>query len=194
MGALRIRQYAAAGERLETKPFRGGVCLGVPTRHSLMRALVIESTEPARNGARHAIEPSGIPGDGVAQLVQLRPRRHPDAGANHRPPARLQVKVVTCAPRIRLRAHVACRVDMVEPAGRVGLVGRLVLRKTNVAVDAEHRSLGISANLRGELREACIEILDQLTHRLSYLGFILFAMCLEPGLLVVPGESSKESE
>src|SRR5206468_7648693 len=85
-------------------------------------------------------------------------------------------------------------VTVVEPAGCVDLVRRLVLGEADVAVDTEHRSLRISADLRRELRKARVEILDQLAHWLAYFRLVLVAMRLEPGLLVVPGESTKETQ
>src|SRR6266566_6148811 len=167
---------------------------GVATRHPLQRALVVESTESARNRLRHAIKSFGIIGDGVPQLLQLRSRRHPDPCAEPRFPAGLKVEVVAGASGIRLRADGASCVEMVEPAGRVGLVRRLVFGEANVAVNTEHRSLGIATDLRRKPGEACVEILDQLSHRLAYLCFVLIPMRFEPRLLVVPGEAAKESE
>src|SRR2546423_2306547 len=75
-GHLRIGKRAAAGERLKSQPLRGGMILGVATRHPLQRALVVESTKPTPDRPRRAIEAFWVVGDGLAQLLQLRPRRH----------------------------------------------------------------------------------------------------------------------
>src|SRR5205823_10993679 len=121
-------------------------------------------------------------------------RRHPEAGANHRPAAGLEMKVKAGAARIRFRAHTACCVAMMEPAGSVGLVRRLVLGEADVAIDAKHRSLGITADLRRELGKACIQIFDQLAHWLAHFAFVFLAMRLEPGLFVMPRQLAEETQ
>src|SRR5712691_5570033 len=80
-GHLLVGQCASTRERLESQPLCGGVIVGIAARHPLQRALVIKPTEPARNRARHSIESFRILGNCVAQLLELRPRRHPKAGA-----------------------------------------------------------------------------------------------------------------
>src|SRR5882724_3223461 len=127
--------------------------LGVAAWHPLQLALIIKPTESPRNRARHPIESLGIVGDSFTKFFQLRPRRHPDARAESGFPARLEVEVVAGASGIRFRADVMRCVTVVEPAGCVDLVRRLVLGEADVAVDTEHRSLRISADLRRELRK-----------------------------------------
>src|SRR5437016_14029691 len=104
------------------------------------------------------------------------------------------MKVEAGTPGICFGSDVASCVAMVKPASRVCLVRRLVFGEADVAVNPEHRSLWISADLRRELRKARVEILDQLAHRLAHLGFIFVAMRLEPGFLVVPGKLPEEAQ
>src|SRR5438552_2458699 len=104
------------------------------------------------------------------------------------------MKVEAGTPGICFGSDVASCVAMVKPASRVCLVRRLVFGEADVAVNPEHRSLWISADLRRELRKARVEILDQLAHRLAHLGFVFVAMRLEPGFLVVPGKLPEEAQ
>src|SRR2546427_3906770 len=104
------------------------------------------------------------------------------------------MKVEAGTPSICFGSDLASCVAMVKPASRVCLVRRLVFGESDVAVDAEHRSLGITTYLRRELRKARIEILDQLTHWRAHLGLVFVAMRLEPGFLVMPGKLPEEAQ
>src|SRR5262245_22060815 len=95
------------------------------------------------------------------------------------------MKVETGAALVCLAANFATRRAMMKPTAGVGLVRRLVLREANVAVDSEHRALRIAADLRREAREPSVELFDELAHRRAHFVFILVAMRLEPGLVVV---------
>src|SRR4051794_32333066 len=81
-----------------------------------------------------------------------------------------------------------------EPAGRVGLVRGLVAREADVAIDAEHRPLRVAADLGCEFHEPRVHLADEVAHRLAHLTLVLGAMCLEPFLVVVLREPSKESQ
>src|SRR5262249_23217944 len=83
---------------------------------------------------------------------------------------------------------------MMEPTRGVRLVRRLVLREARVAIDSEHGSLGIAADLRREAREPCVELLDQLAHRLAHLNLVLGAPRLEPVLVVVGCKLAEKTE
>ena len=93
-----------------------------------------------------------------------------------------------------LGAYAASCIAMVEPAGRVRLVRRFVFGEADVPIDAKHRSLGISADLRRELRKPYIEIFDQLAHWLAHLGFVLVTMRFEPGFFVVLGKLPEKEQ
>src|SRR5437773_105690 len=175
------------------QPLCRRMVLGVSTRHPLQRGLVAHAVEARRQCARHPNETIGIVVDGIAQLVELRTRRHPQTSADERL-ARLQMEIETGAPLVRLAPHLPRRAAMVEPAAGVRFVRRLVPGEADVAVDAKHGSLGIAADLRGECREAAVHIVDQRAHRLAHFLFVLGTMRLEPGLLVVGGEAAKESQ
>src|SRR4051812_34498413 len=104
------------------------------------------------------------------------------------------MKIESGAPRIRFCADGARRVAVIEPAGRVGLVRRLVLRKPNVPVDAKHRSLRIADDLGCESGKPSVELFDQLSHRGARIVLVNIAMRLEPRLFVVPGELPEEGQ
>src|SRR6476660_5972586 len=104
------------------------------------------------------------------------------------------MKVEAGAPDIGLGADGARCIAVMEPARRVGLVRRLVLREPDVAVDAEHRPLRIAADLGSEFGEPDVEILDQLAHRGADIVLVDVAMRLEPGLLIVAGELPEEAQ
>jgi len=57
-----------------------------------------------------------------SHAIQLWSRRHPDAGADHRIPTRLEVEIKAGASRLGLSPDVPGGAAMMEPAGRVGLV------------------------------------------------------------------------
>src|SRR5689334_6134222 len=132
-----------------------------PARHAREHRLVVE-TAVALQATRDSLESPRIVGDRVAESVELRPRRHPQPRPDHRR-----------------------RSAVMEPARRVRLVGGLVLREANVAIDAEHRPLRVADHLRRELRKAYIHLADEVAHRLADLALVLGAMRLEPRLVVV---------
>src|SRR4051794_33768646 len=104
------------------------------------------------------------------------------------------MKVESCAPFICLTADALASRSMMEPAAGVRLVRRFVLREADVAVDPEHRSLGIAAHFGREAPAPCVELADELTHRLSKLLFIRGSMCFEPRLVVVAHEPAKKAQ
>src|SRR5687767_10651286 len=74
------------------------------------------------------------------------------------------------------------------------LVRGLVLGEANVAIDAEHRSLRVAADLGRERLQLLVHLADQVAHRLAHLTFVLRAMRLEPLLVVVLREPAKEAQ
>src|SRR5262249_51793971 len=136
----------------------------------------------------------GLLGDGVTDEVQLRPRRHPDAGPDHRFSTRLEMEVEPGAALLGLAPHGPSRATVVEPAGRVRLVRRLVLRKANVAVDANHASFRITANLGRERLETSEHLVHQIAHGLTNVLLVVVTVRLEPLLVVVRGELAEEAE
>src|SRR5215471_14384821 len=84
--------------------------------------------------------------------------------------------------------------SVVEPAAGVRLVRRLVLREASVAIDPEHRPLGIAADLRCEACQPSVELGDQLVHRLAHLLLVFGTPCLEPLLVVVRGKLPEEAK
>src|SRR5436309_223548 len=93
-----------------------------------------------------------------------------------------------------LTTDLVARVAVPKPARRVGLVRRLVLREPDVAIDAEHRALGVARDLRREPRKPDVHFLDQRTHRIADVVLITLALRLEPRLVVVPGEAAQKGE
>src|SRR3954465_12890642 len=83
---------------------------------------------------------------------------------------------------------------MMKPATGVGLVGRLVLREADVAVDAKHRSLRIATNLRREAREPYVELLDEVAHRRAHLLLVVCAVRVKPLFVVVSRELLEEAK
>src|SRR6185436_18661079 len=81
-----------------------------------------------------------------------------------------------------------------KPARRVCLVRRLVFGEPDVAVDAEHRPLGVAADLGRERLESRVHLPDEVAHWLAHLRLVVRAMRLEPFLVVVPRESAKEPQ
>jgi hypothetical protein len=75
---------------------------------------------------------------------------------------------------------------VIEPGAGVGLVGRLVPGETDVAVDPEHRALGVADDLGRDGAQLGVERLDEPAHRLPHLPLVAVTVGLEPGLLVVP--------
>ena len=69
---------------------------------------------------------------------------------------------------------------MVELAGGVGLVGRLVGGKPDVAVDPEHRPPRVARDLGREARQPDVHLLDQAPQRIAHLGLVDGAVALEP--------------
>src|SRR5262249_25961087 len=108
--------------------------------------------------------------------------------------ARLEMEIEPGAAAVRLPAHLGGAVAVEEPARGVRLVGRLVGREANIAVDPEDRSLRVAYEFRGEVREARVHFAHELRQRLANVLLGVVAMRLEPGLGVVAGEPAKERE
>ena len=87
----------------------------------------------------------------------------------------------------------AARVAMVELAGRVGLVRRLVGREPDVPVNPEHRPPRIAHQLGSHAREPDIHLLHQGPERVPHLRLVLGAVPLEPLAAVVPREAAQEA-
>src|SRR5689334_4057294 len=168
--------------------------LRVSPRHALQHRVLLQTTEALRYAARDVMKRRGLLGDRVADSVQLWTRRHPDPGAEHRAAARLEMEVESRAPLVPVAADPSARATMMEPAGGVRLVRRLVLREPRVAIDSEHRSLRVAANLRSEAAKAHEHVLDELTHRVAHFLLVLTAVRLEPLLVVMRRQTSKELE
>src|SRR5215467_817051 len=94
----------------------------------------------------------------------------------------------------RFAPDAPARCAVMEPAAGVRLVRRLVLREARVAVDAEHRPLGVSADFRREAREPSVELFDELAHRLAHFVLVLGTPCLEPLLVVVRRKLPEEAK
>src|SRR3989454_4859748 len=62
------------------------------------------------------------------------------------------MEVQPCTSLLGLTTDLVARVAVPKPARRVRLVRRLVLGEPDVAIDAEHRALGVARNLRREPR------------------------------------------
>src|SRR5256885_1807537 len=136
-------------------------------------------------------EPLEVFHDRFAQPVETGTRRHPDAPAHERM-AGFEVEIEAGAPPFRLAADAVVGVAMAKPARRVRLIRRFVFGKPNVAVDAEHRALGIAGHLGRETREPHIHVFDERPHRLLHLGLVLGAMRLEPRLGVVARQPAQK--
>src|SRR5690242_21108056 len=163
-----------------------------PARHAREHRLVVE-TAVALQATRDSLESPRIVGDRVAESVELRPRRHPQPRPDHRL-AGLEMEIEPGAARVGLTPDPRRRSAVMEPARRVRLVGGLVLREANVAIDAEHRPLRVADHLRRELRKAYIHLADEVAHRLADLALVLGAMRLEPRLVVVLREAAEEPQ
>src|SRR5258708_2696077 len=93
---------------------------------------------------------------------------------------------------LRLAADLVARVAMSKPARRMRLVRRLVFGESNVAIDPEHRALGITGDLRREPREAHIHLFDQRAHRRADIVLVTLPVRFEPRLGIVAGETTQE--
>src|SRR6266704_6215001 len=93
-----------------------------------------------------------------------------------------------------LAADLVARVAMPKPARRVRLVRRLVLGEPDVAIDPEHRTLGVARDLGREPRQPDVHLFDQCAHRRADVVLVTLAMRLEPGLVVVPSEAAQKGE
>src|SRR5512135_444849 len=108
------------------------------------RALqLLLAREPAQAAPQHrmlrdARESAVMPGDGVADLRQSRAGRHPDTAADERIAGR-DLDVEPRAPAFPVLADLPGGIAMVEPGGDVRLVGRLVAREPDIAMDSEDR-------------------------------------------------------
>src|SRR5207247_8996232 len=132
-------------------------------------------------------------GNDLEDAHDVGPGGHPDA-AGHETGGSVDVKVESRSPALSHRAHLATGIAVVEPGSGVGLVRRLVLGEADVAVDPEHRALGIADDLGRDAAQPGVERLDELAHRLPHLPLIDVTVGLEPGLLVVPRQISQEPE
>src|SRR5690349_4388340 len=98
------------------------------------------------------------------------------------------MEVEARAPRLGRVSHPRVRVLVPEPAGRVDLVGRLVLGKANVPVDPEHRLLGVTGDFGCRAGEADVELLDQGPHGSDYHGQVDVLVGVSRGPGVVASE------
>src|SRR5439155_9610106 len=165
------------------------------SRHPLQHRFVIE-TAVAPPGGGTLDDPAESPGivrDRVADLVQCRPRRHPDPRPDKGLPG-LEMEIQPGPARLGVAAHPMVGRAVPEPARRVRLVRRLVLGKANVAIDPEHRALRIAGQLGGKPGEAHVHLLDQRPHRHADLRLVVVPMRLEPRLLVVAGEAAEKPQ
>src|SRR5689334_13863682 len=119
---LGICERSAARERLITEPLRRGVILREATWHAFECRVVVNPAESPWEGECHALELLWLLGDCVAQTIQLRPRRHPNARAQHGLAAGLEMEVETRTSLIAITSHAPAGATMMEPAGRVRLV------------------------------------------------------------------------
>ena len=92
----------------------------------------------------------------------------------------------------RFTPHAAASIAMKEPAGRMRFVRRLVLRKAHVAMNAEHRFLRRTEDLRNEIGQPHVDVLDQQSHRRAQRVLVVVTMRLEPLLPIVLGETAQE--
>ncbi|KAG1442357.1 hypothetical protein G6F57_018434 [Rhizopus arrhizus] len=95
--------------------------------------------------------------------------------------ARLQVHVE------RGRGHFAATL-MEQPRTLPGLVGRFVVGKTRVAMDAEQRATdaaGIGAEMVADLGQRRLKVAEQAQERLPHVVFVLLAVVVEPCLFVL---------
>src|SRR5262249_53120487 len=93
---------------------------------------------------------------------------------------------------MRLATHLGRAAGMEEPAGRMRLVGRLVAREANVAVQAENGAPRIAHELGRDTREPQVHLLDQVRHRLFDVPLVVLAMCLEPRLRILLRQPPEE--
>src|SRR5439155_27151407 len=94
----------------------------------------------------------------------------------------------------RVPPDFVARVEMPKPAGRVRLVRRLVLGKSDIAIDPEHRALGVARDLGREPRQSDVHLFDQCAHGRADVVLVTLAMRLEPGLVVVAGGAAQKRE
>ena len=106
------------------------------------------------------VQPAGVVGQRLPDLLQRGPRRHPDP-ARHEALAVGELEVEAGAGPLRVLARAAARVAVVELAGGVGLVRRLVGREPDVAVDPEDRAPRVAHDLGREPRQPDVHLLDQ---------------------------------
>lgn len=104
----------------------------------------VKVVQPRNQG--DPLEALWILGDGVAQPVEEWAVWHPDSAA-HEGRARLQVEVESRPTASGLAPHTLVRVEVPEPARRVGLVRRLVPGEPDVTVDPKHRPLAESPDV-----------------------------------------------
>ena len=80
---------------------------------------------------------------------------------------------------------------MEEPARGVRLVGPLVVREADVAVDAEHGALRVAAELRRHAREPVVDLAHELAQRAEHLLIVRLAVLDEPRALIVSLERAQ---
>ena len=133
----------------------------------------VEGLEPPaeRRVRDDRVEPLGVLRQRLADLLQRRPRRHPDP-AGHEALAVGELEVESRARPLGVLAGAAARVVMVELAGGVGLVRRLVGREADVAVDPEDRAPRVAHELGRDPGEPDVHLLDQRPERVPHLGLV----------------------
>src|SRR3954468_2533801 len=102
------------------------------------------------------------------------------------------MEVESGAPLVRLAPHTRRSASVMEPARRVRLVRGLIAREANVAIDAEHRSLRIAADLRRERRKPRGHLADEIPHRFAHLALVLRAGRFNPFLLLFFASARKK--
>src|SRR5689334_16566608 len=136
-----VGEGSTARERLIAEPLRRGMILRIATGHSFQDGFVVQAAEALWKGSGHSVELRRLLSNGVANAIQLLTWRHPDARADHRPASGLEMEVEAGAPLIAFTSHATAGSAMMEPAGSVRLVRRLVLREPHVTVDPKHAPL-----------------------------------------------------
>src|SRR5688572_739740 len=104
------------------------------------------------------------------------------------------MEVEAGAATVRFTTDAVARVLVLEPARSMRLVRRLVLREPHVTVDAEDRTFRVAHELRRELSESHVELLDQELQRVEDFVVVGLAVRLEPLTLVVLLQLAQEGE
>src|SRR5437773_1104448 len=100
---------------------------GKSAGHALEHRFIVQPAEAflERRLLDHAGKSARVVRYCITQAVEHRARWHPDARTQHAL-ARLEMEVEPGAPAFRLAADPVVRSAVLEPASRMGLVGRLV--------------------------------------------------------------------